>query len=69
LKNYHVLLLTLVVFFAFAKVSSAQERSEIAIPPNGNNEKAEISQWIGLVKVTIDYHSPNLHGGGGADRS
>jgi Protein of unknown function (DUF2911) len=69
LKNYHVLLLTLVMFFAFAKVSSAQERSEIPIPPNGNNEKAEISQWIGLVKVTIDYHSPNLHGGGGADRS
>src|SRR5579864_3872440 len=39
------------------------------IPPNGDNERAEISQWIGLVKVTIDYHSPNVHGGGGADRT
>ncbi len=43
--------------------------SELAIPPNGNNERAEVSQWIGLVKVTISYHSPNVHGGGGADRT
>ncbi len=47
----------------------AQVHSELAIPPNGNNERAEVSQWIGLVKVTISYHSPNVHGGGGADRT
>jgi hypothetical protein len=28
---------------------NAQEHSEIALPPNGNNQKAEVSQWIGLV--------------------
>jgi hypothetical protein len=28
-----------------------------------------VSQWIGLVKVTIAYHSPNVHGGGGKDRT
>jgi Protein of unknown function (DUF2911) len=47
----------------------AQVHSELAMPPNGDNERAEISQWIGLVKVTIGYHSPNVHGGGGADRA
>jgi len=47
----------------------AQVHSEIALPPNGDNERAEVSQWIGLVKVTIVYHSPNVHGGGGADRT
>src|SRR5437588_13104334 len=47
----------------------AQELSELSLPPNGDNQKAEISQWIGLVKVTIAYHSPNVHGGGGADRT
>ncbi|HEX4602455.1 MAG TPA: DUF2911 domain-containing protein [Candidatus Angelobacter sp.] len=62
-------LLVIVMFAALAQITPAQERSEIAIPPNGNNEKAEVSQWIGLVKVTINYHSPNLHGGGGTDRS
>ena len=67
-KNY-ALLFTSVVLLALAKISPAQDFAEIPIPPNGNNEKAEVSQWIGLVKVTISYHSPNLHGGGGADRS
>jgi hypothetical protein len=67
-KNY-ALLLTLVMLLAVANTSLAQDFAEIPIPPNGNNEKAEVSQWIGLVKVTISYHSPNLHGGGGVDRS
>jgi hypothetical protein len=33
------------------------------------NQKAEVSQWIGLVKVTIAYHSPNVHGPAGRDRT
>lgn len=41
---------------------NAQVHSEITQPPNGKNQRAEVSQWIGLVKVTIDYHSPNVHG-------
>jgi len=49
--------------------SRAQVRSEIAMPPNGDNQRAEVSQWVGLVKISIDYHSPNVHGGGGADRT
>jgi hypothetical protein len=49
--------------------AAGQELSELSLPPNGNNQKAEVSQWIGLVKVTIAYHSPNVHGGGGADRT
>ncbi|HET8891057.1 MAG TPA: DUF2911 domain-containing protein [Candidatus Angelobacter sp.] len=69
MKKTDALLLVLVMLLALAKVSPAQDFAEIPIPPNGDNEKAEVSQWIGLVKVTISYHSPNLHGGGGADRS
>src|SRR5581483_3705523 len=48
---------------------AAQELSELTQPPNGNNQKAEISQWIGPVKVTIAYHSPNVHGPAGRDRT
>jgi tetratricopeptide (TPR) repeat protein len=57
--------------FIYVALQSAQcqVRSELALPPNGDNERAEVSQWIGLVKITIDYHSPNVHGGGGADRT
>ena len=31
----------------------AQDHSDLAIPPAGDAERAEVSQWIGLVKVTI----------------
>ncbi|HEU5217554.1 MAG TPA: DUF2911 domain-containing protein, partial [Gemmatimonadales bacterium] len=49
--------------------SAAQVRSEITLPPNGNNQRAEVSQWIGLVKVTIGYHSPRVHLQGKTDRT
>src|SRR6478752_278244 len=42
-KNY-ALLLTLVMLLALAQMPRAQELSEIPTPPNGNNEKAEVSQ-------------------------
>ena len=42
-------------------VLSAQIGSELSMPPNGDNQRAEVSQWIGLVKVTIAYHSPRVH--------
>ena len=42
-------------------VALAQERAELTTPPNGDNQRAEVSQWIGLVKVTIAYHSPRVH--------
>src|SRR5690348_17632192 len=52
-----------------ALLAHGQVLSELSMPPNGDNQRAEISQWIGLVKISIEYHSPNVHGGGGADRS
>ena len=47
----------------------AQERSELSQPPNGGNQKSEVSQWIGLVKVTITYHSPHVHNPPDNDRT
>ena len=57
------------ILFLAVRAVHAQELSELTLPPNGDNQKAEVSQWIGPVKVTITYHSPNVHGGGGADRT
>jgi len=68
MKNCKLLLAAVLACVPF-RGAEAQVHSELAIPPNGDNERAEVSQWIGLVKVTIDYHSPNVHGGGGADRT
>jgi Protein of unknown function (DUF2911) len=54
-------LLTLLLVGLPRHAVRAQVASEIALPPNGNNQRAETSQWIGLVKITIAYHSPRVH--------
>jgi tetratricopeptide (TPR) repeat protein len=51
---------------AFAAANLAAQA--ISTPPSGDNQKASVSQNIGLVKVTVDYNSPDVHGPDGADR-
>lgn len=36
--------------------------SQMSLPPSGNNQKSEVSQYLGLVKVTIAYSSPDVAG-------
>jgi hypothetical protein len=55
--------------FALVISGAAQVVSELSIPPNGKNQRAEVSQWIGPVRVSIEYHSPNVHGVNGTDRT
>lgn len=38
-------------------------------PPNGDNQLSEVTQYIGLVAVTISYHGPDVHGPNGEDRT
>lgn len=40
----------------------------LSVPPSGDNQKASVTQHIGLVKVTIDYSSPDVHAPDGTDR-
>ena len=68
MKRIYVAIVFL-IFCASVQSVYGQVLSELSLPPNGNNQRAEISQWIGLVKISILYHSPNVHGGGGRDRA
>lgn len=43
--------------------------SQISLPPNGDNQKSQVSQWIGPVEIKITYNSPDVHGPDGADRT
>jgi len=65
--------LALGVLFLFVlllfEMASGQETSELSMPPNGDNERAEVSQWIGPVKISIEYHSPKVHNPPGNDRT
>jgi tetratricopeptide (TPR) repeat protein len=48
---------------------AAQELSELSLPPSGDNQRAEVTQWIGPVKVSIAYHSPRVHYPASGDRT
>lgn len=48
---------TAVLFLLIAGNVSAQ----VTTPPNGGNQKASVTQYLGLVRVTIDYNSPRVH--------
>jgi len=69
MKKLHAFAIAVSLSCLFALRAHSQELSELSMPPNGDNSHAAVSQWIGPVKITIDYHSPNVHGGGGADRT
>jgi len=56
-----VLLFTVAILATLSLITHGQELSELSQPPNGDNQKAEVSQWIGPVKVSITYHSPRVH--------
>lgn len=51
-----------------AALSSFAGAQALTQPPSGDNQRASVSQGIGLVTVRIDYSSPDVHGPDGADR-
>jgi hypothetical protein len=61
--------LAAVMLVALAGTLFAQESSELSMPPNGDAEKSEVSQWIGPVKISIEYHSPHVHNPAANDRT
>jgi len=61
--------LVAVVFLIASLAVAGQETAELSTPPNGDNEHAEVSQWIGPVKISIDYHSPKVHNPDNNDRT
>lgn len=58
-----------IVCLAFSALVAVSGLAQgISLPPNGDNQKASVTQYIGPVAVTIDYHSPDVHAPNGDDR-
>lgn len=55
------ILFAIALLLFYPPTSWTQELAELAQPPDGNNQKAEVSQWIGPVQISIAYHSPRVH--------
>ncbi|HLK17673.1 MAG TPA: DUF2911 domain-containing protein [Bryobacteraceae bacterium] len=61
----HTLRVSLALVFAGAAFA---QFPGLTLPPSGNNQKATVIQYIGPVRVAIDYSSPAVHGPDGKDR-
>ena len=48
--------------------SSTAAAQSLTLPPDGSNQRAEIIQHIGLVRASVEYSSPDVHGPAGEDR-
>lgn len=46
----------------------AAAQSALTLPPSGDNQKAAVTQSLGLASVTIEYSSPDVHSPTGEDR-
>jgi hypothetical protein len=40
-----------------------------SLPPPGDNQRSEVTQWMGPVAVTVQYSSPDVHAPDGSDRA
>ena len=58
-------------FYTFLILSSISLTAQnLTLPPSGNNQKCEVTQYIGsLVNVSVKYSSPDVTGPGGTDRT
>ena len=49
-------------FLVVGMLVSLAALSQMTLPPSGNNQRGEVTQYLGLVKVTINYSSPDVGG-------
>ena len=56
------------VAVALAAPAAAQP-AVVTLPPDGDNQRSTVTQEIGLVRVTVDYSSPDVHSPTGEDRT
>ena len=57
--RFAALAATVIALLAISALSLPALGQGITRPPSGDNQKASVTQHIGLVKVTIDYSSPD----------
>lgn len=53
---------------ALAVAGPAAAQAGLTLPPDGDNQRSTVTQQIGLVRVTVDYSSPDVHAPNGDDR-
>ena len=62
-KNYSI------VFILVLAIVQEGLSQSISLPPSGANQKASVTQWMGLVKAQFIYNSPDVTSPTGEDRT
>lgn len=62
MRHSFALLLASATATALTTVPLLAQFPGLSLPPSGNTQKAAVTQFIGPVKVTIEYSSPAVHG-------
>lgn len=68
MRNYHRFKITTWLLISALLSPSLFAQGPVTVPPGGGNQKASVTQYMGLVSVTIDYHSPDVTGPNGQSR-
>jgi hypothetical protein len=61
-------LVALAAALAAVTAGPAAAQAGLTLPPDGDNQRSTVTQQIGLVRVTVDYSSPDVHAPNGDDR-
>jgi len=59
MKKTFSIFLNFSIIFMFCFTYTRPRAQGISTPLGGGNQKASVSQWIGLVKVRVNYNSPD----------
>ncbi len=65
-KPYLLVALALLVAGPLASTADAQR---LTVPPPGGNQRSVVTQYMGMVSVTVDYNSPDVTSPAGEDRT
>ncbi|MES1240576.1 MAG: DUF2911 domain-containing protein [Acidobacteriota bacterium] len=60
--------LSLTALVAAGLAGPVAAQAGLTLPPDGDNQRSTVTQQIGLVRVTVDYSSPDVHAPNGDDR-
>lgn len=61
--------LCLMIFVILLVIGKQGYAQNITLPPGGANQKASVTQWMGIVKANFTYNSPDVTSPTGEDRT
>ena len=69
MKNIASRVLAAVLVAGLCAAAAVAQFPGLTLPPGGDNQRAVVTQYMGMASVTVDYNSPDVHSPAGDDRT